>query len=504
MRKKIIAGILIVIGLFLGIKFLFFNKIGEIMFVYDNEMCQSFVYLNDKLIGRIDGEASFMKNMDNTSCYLYTQHISGCCYDNGGKDAVYYLKGNDFVLVGENMALISVATHSKEALLIDENGCLYRFDGKNLEQLTDTVIKNAAISGNGKYYAYFANGNSYFGEKPENEIIVNDVMICYISNNAECIYGIENKENTGYYDIDLDWFGADYLLYMDKPDMYMVDKNGDMKLIAEGVTNVNCLNANGKSIMYTTEEGTFVSKNGGKSEQISEKQVTSTHFNVKNKNWVDDFGPFKSFDGVICWLEGKNDLDTIGFIEEDLSIKEIISEESMYIVDVNHKNDKVLYKVFDSPGDYNYYILDVKNETCSLVVGSEATISCMDVESEYFYYFDGDVYRNSAGVVDFQYSMYFNDTEGNAGMVKTAFSDVIDIYSYKSGCFVICKNGVYYVEGKNAEILDGFDSINGFFGNDDSQSLYAWDDEHVYKVVNFKLKKLEGEYKSIEWGTVND
>lgn len=504
MRKKIIVGIFIIIALALGIKFLFFNKIGDIMYVYDSENCQSFIYINDKLIGQIDGEASFEKNMDNTCCYLYTQHIGGCCYDNGGKDAVYYLKGNDLVLVGENMTLVSVATHSKEALLVDENDFLYRFDGKNLEQLTDSYIENAAISGNGKYYAYYANGKSHFGKKPERETIVNDVMICYISNDAECIYGLERSENTGYYDINLGQLGSNYFLFKDKPDMYIVDKNGDMKLIAEGVTNVACLNANGKSIMYTTDEGTFVSKNGTKSIQISEKQATSAHFNVENKNWVDIFGPFKSFDGVICRLEGKNDLDTIGFIEDDLSIKEIISEESMYIVDVNHKNNKVLYKVHDSNGDYNYYIMDVKNETCSLVVDSETSMSCMDVESEYFYYFDGDINKNNVGVVNFNCSLYYCDTKLNEGTVNGTFGDVKDIISYKDGCFVKDAEGVHYVEGKHVEKLDDFDGIVGFFKSDKDDTMYAYDENNVYKVKRFKLKKLEGEFENINFGVAVD
>lgn len=504
MRKKLVLGVIVVILLFMGIKFLFFNKIGNIMYVYDNETCQSSIYLDDKLIGQVHGEVNIKKNMDNTCCYLYTRHVMGCCSDNSGKDAVYYLKGDDIVLVGENMKLVSVATHSKEALLIDKNEHLYKYDGSNLLQISDSEIGNAVISGNGKYYAYYAYGNSFFGTKPEDEVIVQDVMIRYISNNAECIYAFDAKEGTRYYDVVLGMFGDNSILYSEQPNMYIVDKEGEKELVAKEITNVVCLNNDGKKIMFATKEGTFILKNGKILEQISEKEGQSAYYNVNNKNKVDDYATFKSFDGVLCCLTDKEYNVTLAVFEDDVNIKEVFSDNYIRVIELAPNNKKAICGMHASNGSYDYYMVDVKNGTVSLIVDSDSYKSCMDVESEYFYYFNGDVNKNNVGVVNFNCSLYYIDDEGNEKTVEGTFGDVKSIISYKDGCFVKDSEGIHYVEGKHTEKLDEFDGIVGFFKSDKEDTMYAYDESNVYKVNRFKLKKLEGEFENIEFGVAID
>ena len=143
---KMIAGIAVaVIAVIIVVKLvagLFGGSKDTLVRVYDSDAGKSTLYLNNKKIDTIKGNADIYTNIDKSAFYVVAN-----------QDA-YYVKGKKLKKILSDCSSVKVAAHDKAAIL-QEGDTVYRYTGSKLEELADgDYVSYVAISGDGKSYAY--------------------------------------------------------------------------------------------------------------------------------------------------------------------------------------------------------------------------------------------------------------------------------------------------------------------------------------------------------------
>ena len=472
----IVLGIVVIV-----VKNRFFGGFKSVITIYDEDSNESALYIDGKLIGSVKGEASIVNNMDNSAYYLTSD------------EAVYFVDGNKIKEVGENLDLLNIANKSKEALFFDDSFVLYMYDGEELIEITDEDINYATISSDGKTYAYSTDEAAYFGSEVGNETKVSNVIISHISETGEYIYALkydtEGLEQVNSY-FGSYYFGAFISDGYYSPAMYellSIDKEGKVSTIAENVYSLKGLNAEGNEMVYYKEDGSYISVNCKDTYKITDKYIYSFYYNNDKLMANNDYLALDSFKNAICEVMDYNATDEIKSICK-LNGKyeaEVIVDNSATFVCINDKMSKVFYMDSDS----NLYRVDAKKGAKSELLAEDVDLARVSPDGSDIYFT-----RQDSEELTILYHIEYNKSEKQLAIVRSFF----DIIVYDDGCYLEADT-IYYIKGDELTEMKDLPELECFFIDYATQSAYGYTKDEVYRFDGDKVKKLEGDYKSISY-----
>lgn len=259
---------------------------------YNEETNETIIYVDGEKVGKISGQVAIYGNATGKVHYITST-----------EDELFLLKGKNLILVEGMVEFVCFAKSSHEALLADAEGVIYLYDGAHLEKVTDKEITSGAISPDGRYFAYNADGDAYFGKTPGEEVKVEDAVISYISRNGKYVYA---KEFIGEIVMGSYMGGRPYLTdhwIENRFNLLLVDKDGNKTVLAEKVGTIIGLNEDGSEIMYTTGEGTFVMVKGKTEKKVTDGMVTAIIYDEDSDMVTGGYYPIKSFKNTVCELK---------------------------------------------------------------------------------------------------------------------------------------------------------------------------------------------------------
>ncbi len=474
---KIVVGIfvlvIIVLLVVLGMKLFSTEEISSVVTVYDEEKNVTTVYKNEKVIANINGMTITNRNMSDSVYYITDEDSK-----------VYYLKENKMKQVGEKLSLITIASQSGAALLLNENGSLCRYTGSRLEKITDEDIEFAVISGDGETYAYYVDGTSYFGKKAGKEKEVKDTMITYMSSDGEIMYGISFDEgsllsdeefNDDYYDV---FYWNEALYPTNDIELFLIDKKGNKKAIDEAVTAVKGLNMDGTEIAYTTEDGSYIMVNGKDTYKVSDLYFGYTRY-AGNQFAYGHYNVVESFKDSLWSMSDYEKYNTCCYISDDYKAV-VIAEDCDYILDVDSELSKVLY----CSTNVELCLADVKENADVKILSKDVIDGKISADGEHIYY------------VSFEDKMelHYVDKAYKDSKLKT-FDYYGGIYVVGNGCY-LNNEEAYYFEG---EEMNKIKSRVSLFVDEVAKKAYNMDEDKLYALDGAKEKALKGEYKLLSF-----
>lgn len=471
---------------FVFIKVEYIDRAPSVICIYDEGNNQSAIYVNSKLVGKVNGDASIKNNMDKSIYYIVSDK------------EIHILNGKKLKKVGDKLKFVAVANHSEEALLMDTDNALYIYRKDKLEKITDKDINMAAISGNGKYYSYSTDEAAYFGTDSNNEKEVLDVMIPYISEDGEYIYAFDydkkgKKElDEGYGSYYFEAFSEVGSFYLTTGfDLLLVNKDGTTDVLMEAVAGITGLNADGTEILCHSDEGSSVCVNGTQAQNITENLIQSIYYYDNKNTWNGNFYAIDSFVGAICEvadIEGNSENRSICTISKEYKALEIVNN-SYNFVGISESMKKVFYMDKDS----DLYRVDAKEGAESELLAEDVYVARISPDGK-------DVYftRKADAEVNILYHIENGLKEKEIAWVY----DFFDIIVYDDYCYLEA-NDIYYIKNDKMTKLENLD-LECFFIDYMSQKVYGYTKNAVYEIKGVDKKKLEGEFKENTGYTVGE
>lgn len=457
-KLMLFAGIvLIVIAIFVAIilvKGSFFVKNDSIICVYDEEKKQSFVYVNEKLVGNVDGKAELENNMDNSAIVIKTDV------------AVYIMKDKKINKIGDKMSLEAIANFSDVVMLKDEDEALYIYKDSKLEKLTDEKVLVAVVSGDGNTFGYSTEEKAYLYSNGENAKTYENVIISHISKDGELVYATKNTSEKNY-----------ELMLIDGDDLINCQK---------GVNNIVGLNIDGNELMYTTENGTFVMVDGKDFYQVSDKFVYEIYYFDEEYANNGDFWAVDTLKGNLCQIvDGtENTISSIGKLNNGY-MAETIVEKCFAFIGIDSTMDRFFYK----DAEEDLYRIDAK-------VGAKPEMLAENVDLARIAPDGKNVYFTRKGGQNVDV-LYWSEKGLNEKEMAYMY-DFFDIIVFDDHCYIEA-NDIYLVKGENVEKLEDLSTLKSFFIDYLAQKAYGYDDNNLYVIKKGKKIKLEGEYEKLSY-----
>ncbi len=448
----VVAAIAVIFALYIKIEY--FDKVDSVICIYDEENKESAIYINAKLIDKVEGKASLHNNMDNSSYYITTDV------------AVYLMENKKISEIAKNMTLGAYANNSNEAILKDKDGKIYLYKNEELILLTEESVSVVAISGDGNTYSYSTENCAYYGTKPENEKAVDGVVISHISNDGRYMYATKHTSK-------------------DEFKLSVIYQNGESRLIEEKATSIIGLNADGTELMYTSADGTFVCVEGNKVSKITEKLVVNIYYSDNQKSWCGDFWSIDTLKECLCEVmetDGTATPTTICKISNKYVAEELVTECYGFI-GVNSSMNRIFYIGKDS----DLYRMDNK-------LGAEAELLAEDVELVRISPNGNDVYFTRLG--DENITILYHIEKGIKEKQLAYVYDFFDVVVYDDCCYIEAED-IHYVKDDKVEKIEGLDNLEGFFIDYIAQKVYGFDEENVYEIEGKNKKTLEGKFGNI-------
>ncbi len=482
-KVKIAIGLimaLVVVGIIVFVvKETFFDKFDSVITIYDEEKNESTLYINGKMIGNVEGEASIVNNLNNSAYYLISDV------------AAYFVNGKKIEKVGEKLELVNIANYSSEALFLDESFELYLYKNGELISITEEDINYAVISGDGKTYAYSTDEAAYFGNEVGNETKVEDVIISHISHKGEYIYALKYDED-GIKAIN-SYFGSYYFGAFTNQgyyspamfDLLSINSDGSCDLIAKDVYYINGLNADGNELVYYREEGSYITVDCKNTNKISDKYIYSFYYNHDEYMSNNDYLSVDSFKNAICEIGDYKDKDGVKSICK-LSKKyeaEVLTDDSVMFVSINDKMSKVFY--IDS--EKNLCRIETKTSAKSELLAKDVDLVRVSPDGTDIYFT-----RQDSEEITVLYHIEYNRSEKQLAIVY----DFFDIIVYDKYCYLEADK-IYYIKNDKMTEMTELSDLECFFIDYASQSVYGYTEDKVYKINGDKVKELEGDYKLI-------
>ncbi len=430
------------------------DSISSVVTVYDEKANITAIYKDEEIIGTVDGMAITQRNLSDSAYYITDENST-----------LYYIKGGKIKQIGENLSLITIANNDQTALVQNEAGVLYRYNGSKLEAITEKIIEYAAISGDGKSFAYSYAGDSYVGKKPGKETKVEDVMVTYISDDGKYYYGI-----TANIDEDMDLYTNFYLdeaFYgLESFELYLINKNGEKKIINDEVQSIQGLNSDGTEIMYTTEDGSFITVSGKDTYKLTDKNIGY----MGNGNERYGYGHYKVIESFVdsLWvLRDDEGYTACCYISEEYEAQ-VIAEDCERILDIDKDYSKVLYVSMDA----ELRLAEIQKNSKPRTIAEAVVEGKLSQDGEHIYYVNID--EN----MEFHYvDKSFKDSK----IMKLGTYG--GIYIAGDGCYVVGDEPMYAV---GSDIVPLGDEKYG------CQLLFDDVNEKAYKLVETKIYVLDG------------
>lgn len=474
-RKKhqkyiwLLVGVLVVLLVIRTVVDFISGSKDSVISVYNEELDKSVVYANNKAIATIDDEAWIETNMNLSAYYVETE------------DTVYYLDGDELVEIMENAKIASLANKSKEALIWSFDGKLYCYDGSELELLTDKIVNFATISGDGKSYAYFSGGASYFGRESRKETKVKDTVIFKLSEDGSLRYGFQCY-TSDYEELITEhelWFYAEQLATQ----LLLVQDNGETNVIAKEVDEIVALNETGTELVYVFMQETFLSLNGKAGTKLSEYTVDNFLYEENKKHYHDYFMPLESFKDSICIMD-KGEMEyKCCHITKDYQTEEYFDGINI-VLGCNESCSMLLYM----DEDENLYRTTIRKDARIDKIAEDVSWATMSPDGKIIYY-----------------SKYTQDEEGmwvcelfcikGYEKAKSAgiYEDVMNIYVLDKAAYIETGKKAYYLKEDSALELEGINHLEYDFIAD---KVYGYK-EDVYQISGKSRKRLVEEFDLI-------
>lgn len=439
---KMIAGIAVaVIAVIIVVKLvagLFGGSKDTLVRVYDSDAGKSTLYLNNKKIDTIKGNADIYTNIDKSAFYVVAN-----------QDA-YYVKGKKLEKILSDCSSVKVAAHGKAAIL-QEGDTVYRYTGSKLEELADgDYVSYVAISGDGKSYAYTISDDddyiSYVGTKAGKDNKVKDVEIFAISNDGKYFYGIDTDRN-----------------------LILVDKKGNDEVLEKDVDDYIGLNSDGTELMFVKDGKTYVSVKGKEKQKVSGSEVYSVLIKGE-KTYGNDYYPVKSFKKAIVVMSGE-----VAVLSNKYEAETIVDLDRFYGITDD------LSAVYYSDGGDLYYAKAKKNAK-GKKLAEDVEQFAMSNDGKNIYYINEDD------------ELCYIKGNGKAKVIDDD-PDVSLGYAYVSGSnlYAVDDDTWYCIKGKKSQKL----KVDGLTYSSSSDVVYAYKDDEAYIVKGSSLKPLKGDFKEI-------
>lgn len=444
--------VILVVKLIAGI---FSGSSDSVVKVYDSETEETTIYLNDKKIDTVEGNAEVYTNMDKSAFYI------------AAEGDVYCLKGNKLKKVLDDCSQVTVANHDKSALLIDEDGVLSRYNGSKLEEISDDDVISAVISGDGKSYAYVTYNDdydmvSYAGKKAGKETKVKDVAISYISDNGKYMYAVDEDDNLVY-----------------------VNQKGDKDTIVKGQGDIIGFNEDGTEVMFAQDGKTYVSVKGKDKEKVANGVVYYVYTEKKSGVKMNDTYPVKSFKKSLV-LISEDDGYNVSLLSGKYEAEEVIDGVSR-VYGVNDDLSRIYYS---DGGDLCY--AKVKKNSEGKELAKDVYGARVSDDGKYIYFINDDdelCYIKGTG----KEKVIEKDTDISLYASGSCVSDGVLYASDEDG------EKYYYVKGKKVQKLD----VDSLAYDRENDTVYGYTEDEAYVIKGKKLKPLKGDYEKISSMSVN-
>ncbi len=455
-RVAIIIAIMAALAVLLAlyIKGKYFDNAASVICIYDEENEQSAVYINSKLVGKVEGEAKLHNNMNNSAYFITTDA------------AVYLMESEQITELAKDMTLKTFANNSNEAILEDVDGVIYLCKDYELMVLSDEKVNVVAISGDGSVYSYSTDESAYYGSKPGTEKCIEGVVISHISQDAKYIYTTKHTSENEFR-------------------LSVVLENGDSKLIEEKATSIIGLNASGTELMYTSAEGSFISVDGSEGKMITEKLVYDIYYYDNKNSWCGDFWSVESLSGAICEVmetDGTTTPTLICKLSKDY-VAEVIANDCYEFIGINSSMSFIFYK----DGEDNLKRVETKGENKVELLAEDVELARISPDGK-------DVYFTRTG--DENITILYHIENGLKEKQVAYVYEFFDVIVYDDYCYIEAKN-IHYVKDDKVEKLEELDNLECFFIDYLSQKAYGYDKTNVYEIDGKNKKTLKGEFGSI-------
>lgn len=461
--KGMIGIVLILVAVIFTVRLVysaFFAPMDNVIVVCDEDNEEHTIYLNGKKVGTVNGTAQICNNMDRSAFYIIDR-----------ESTAWYIKGEKLIEIMKNCRQIAVANHDKTALLIDNNRCLFRYNGSKLEKITVEEVYHIAISGNGNYYSYtVSNGNeydSYIGKEPDKKEKIKNLKIFAISEKGEYFYGLGSKNH-----------------------LQCVSRKGKVEDLASNVS-VNSsapimLNETGTEIMFLVDDKTYISVKGRAKKKVANYTISSVYGKETGNafSYMEDlnciFYPVDTFKKSVGYeSNGKN--KAVCLISGSYKAEEIVKNVSEFY-GTDKKVSKIYYEkmgtIYSAKAKEDAKEKRLTNKTDEVVRG----------------YFS----KNREDIYFITQNSRIGYTKENGEIGYT------DLEIDKNSCQVICKikdslyiqsnDKFFYINGSKAKELK---NVKGLCYDEFSGKIYAYTRKQIYEVKYGNMKKLKGNFNKI-------
>lgn len=457
--RKIIATLIFFVVLIFVVKFFAVLSSGTedaVISVYDGKKYQSTIYLNEKMLGKVEGAAKIFTNMEKSAFYILD-----------GERTVYYVKGGSLKKVMEDCEDIRIARHDRVALLIDKKKTLSRYNGSKLEKIAEDVV-NVAVSGDGSTYTYSVYNEvydivTYSGRDPEKITRKEEAEIFAISENGRYMYGRDARDN-----------------------LVCIDEKGETSLISDNVGRLEGFNEDGTEILFTQDGDTYISVKGKEKKKVTEGQISNIYGKESGKLKLSMDGLFLPVDTlkktVVFVKSDDDDCGDICLLDKRYEAEKIVSGVTVvYGVD---KNASGVYYKKNGSLCYVKVRKDAKEKELTDDFGNGLFMS-EDYKHVYF--------------INKKRNLCYIKNQGRAKVVDDdlkidtfSLARVVDNVLYIGFDSGLDFDQLYCVKGTQMKKISEIEDICLSAGK-----AYAYDKKNLYLMKGEKLKKMEGDFEYI-------
>ncbi len=472
-KKKIwIVSVAIMVVLLFAFVYVFMreNTLSNRDFVYSAynfDTNSSAVYLNGRQIDTLKGEAKVYDNMNGSGCYIQLNKESYCIEDDKLK------------ILENDLQIYKLANHANVALAKDGNSHLYLVSERNVQKITDEPVDYAVISGDGKEYAYNVGKCAYFGNVPGKETKVENVLITYMSEDGELIYGFEYESDvieqfvSSY---EKQEFDEESYYFWNKYKLVMVNKKGEVKAIKDEVAGLLGLNAEGTELMFIADDKTFILENGKNCNEVIDAALRECEIYCRETAEESAYGYRNIVSYKDCVIE---QAEKVYLIKGRYKAVEVVSDCNS-VLGFSEDLSKLLYLAYYK-GTNTLCVTDVRVGARPRVIQEEVDsgVISLDGEDIYYIYYDTEEMQTCIRYVD-----------GNKEP-ETIFWVPVGDYSHKSleivGDEIYANLGsTYYVHKKELILAEGLINDYKYVVDKSKKEEYV-----VFDGALYKLNKVE-------------
>lgn len=472
-KKKVLIGVGI-LGAIIAAVVIFFvirnddTKKLEIVTYYDKDENITRVHVNDRLVGEMEGDCYLaMRNMNDTGIYFSNDNST-----------IYVLDKKQIKEVSKAMNIVTVANHANVALMTNDEGHLYRYDGKKVQVVIDEAVECAAISGNGKTYAYTVDGDSYFGNKIGKETKVEDCFITYLSDNGKLIYGLSGDESLQESDFMGDLYRMRELYLQDNTNLIRIDDSGKKEEIAESVLTIHGLNEDGTELVYGTNDGTYILVDGKDNKKISDDELVYISYYNSDYILYGNYNTVESMKDTLLLFKNDSGSSKCCYLSDKYENVNVL-DECAFILGV----DKDLTKIIYITEDYKLIYANVEEDAETEVLCDDSSNAVMTFDGEDIYYVSLD------GKMELHH--VDKDLKDSVVMELSSLSgfEVVD-----DGCYIKA-GSIYYLNGDKAtEVSSEGDIEMDYYSKKAYMTIkyeYVDKDTELYSLDGGEKKQIE-------------